>query len=37
MMQEFKQLYHLNVGFEKGTIFQELDKPYFEGYGDQCW
>lgn len=36
-MQEFQKIYHLNIGFEKGTIFEELDKPYLESQGDSCW
>lgn len=30
--QEWKHLYEIDDGFEKGTIFKELDKPFFGGY-----
>ena len=27
-MQQWRQLYDPNVGFSRGTIFMELDKPF---------
>ncbi|MGN0342585.1 MAG: spore coat associated protein CotJA [Roseburia sp.] len=33
--QNFEKLYELDQGFERGTIFQELDKP-FRGFKGGC-
>ncbi len=31
--QSWRNLYEADVGFDRGTIFRELDKPF---YGDKC-
>lgn len=30
-MQEWERPYELDVGFQRGTIFPSLDKPFLEG------
>lgn len=32
-MQVFREIYNINIGYERGTIFKELDKPWGEKYG----
>ena len=27
-IQEFKEIFPMNLAFDKGTIFKELDKPW---------
>lgn len=32
-MQVFKEIYNINIGYERGTIFKQLDKPWGEKHG----
>lgn len=34
-MQQWNQVYDLQTAFQRGTIFPELDKPFF-GAGRDC-
>lgn len=29
--QEFKELYNSEVGFDRGTVFKQLDQPFLGG------
>lgn len=36
-MQSWCDVYELQVGFKKGTIFPELDKPFYGAGGVPCY